>query len=435
MAIAFKVYQEVAKKRSLFLEKLFPDDQETIMLGRRHRGNDVVMQDELREVSNDHAMIKFRAGKYYLSDLDSQNKTFLNGKQVLKNTEVELTSGSIITMANFTLEELEITLSAEAEESPQIEFLARKIGEELRAAFKLHLNDAAEIRKQVLQKIIKQNVEDGDQIDKQKLIEQIKKLFPDRGYEWNQMQIENTKLRKFASEQGLLSSSYKKLNRLATEIIDEEVTFQNASEINSFCNNLKYTINLLLNSFSDLEKGRQRILKDFIEIWNEQEYESPLLNKTANEIFKLLLNWQPASEVESEEGSLLEKSMQILIVHEVALLKAYQKATHQGSMELLDVLDPQILAYHIGQQELQLGPLKIPYKWFGPFVQWLAWKKYKQEHLRLKNEDAQSFEALFRPSFANKYKEVIKQANQASKNLDETRIFFRDHIKNIKKDS
>lgn len=66
----------------------------------RSINNDIIIQNEY--ISKNHARLEKREGKYYISDLNSSNGTFLNGKQILGT--VELNNRNIIKMGNIEFE-------------------------------------------------------------------------------------------------------------------------------------------------------------------------------------------------------------------------------------------------------------------------------------------------------------------------------------------
>ena len=52
-------------------------------------------------ISSTHCAIEMRNGRFYLIDLQSSNKTYVNNKQVL--SEVEINSGCIISIGRVSL--------------------------------------------------------------------------------------------------------------------------------------------------------------------------------------------------------------------------------------------------------------------------------------------------------------------------------------------
>ncbi|WP_346354543.1 FHA domain-containing protein [Azotosporobacter soli] len=72
---------------------------DAIMIGRSTR-NDVVIEDSF--VSAEHACIAWQGDGYWLEDLESTNKTFLNGREIKK--PVCLTEGDRIGIGPVTLE-------------------------------------------------------------------------------------------------------------------------------------------------------------------------------------------------------------------------------------------------------------------------------------------------------------------------------------------
>lgn len=67
-------------------------------LGRDKRSNDYSLS-EITTVSRMHAKIFERNGRYYIMDLGSTNKTFVNGVPIPPNTEMALGAGAKIRLA------------------------------------------------------------------------------------------------------------------------------------------------------------------------------------------------------------------------------------------------------------------------------------------------------------------------------------------------
>lgn len=54
------------------------------------------------EISREHARITCRDGVYYISDLGSTNKTYLNGQLLIPNEETQLNVGDRITLSVYS---------------------------------------------------------------------------------------------------------------------------------------------------------------------------------------------------------------------------------------------------------------------------------------------------------------------------------------------
>jgi tetratricopeptide (TPR) repeat protein len=74
-------------------------DEEEVGIGR-HPRNRIMIADD-RAVSRYHAQIKYRAGEFVLTDLDSPNGTFINGEKIAEPTR--LMTGDVLTIGTKTL--------------------------------------------------------------------------------------------------------------------------------------------------------------------------------------------------------------------------------------------------------------------------------------------------------------------------------------------
>lgn len=68
-------------------------------IGRDSTRNDFAISDN-SAVSSEHAEIRLENGRYYISDLKSTNKTFVDGNVLKPGYKMELYSGSRIRIAN-----------------------------------------------------------------------------------------------------------------------------------------------------------------------------------------------------------------------------------------------------------------------------------------------------------------------------------------------
>lgn len=80
--------------------RVLPLGEPVVYLGRA-LSNDVILDDQ--RVSRRHAQLRWRAGTYHLSDMDSSGGTALNGRAVRPGEELRLAAGDVISLAGITL--------------------------------------------------------------------------------------------------------------------------------------------------------------------------------------------------------------------------------------------------------------------------------------------------------------------------------------------
>ena len=68
-------------------------------IGRKDDGMDYVVSHN-PAISKKHAEVLVRDGKYYVRDVGSKNGTYVNGRILPKNKEVEISNGDLIKLAN-----------------------------------------------------------------------------------------------------------------------------------------------------------------------------------------------------------------------------------------------------------------------------------------------------------------------------------------------
>lgn len=76
-----------------------PITKEQFSIGRSRTNSDYYIGDRI-VISRSHAAILFQGGKYYITDLNSNNKTFLNDMELAPNRSEEIVSGSRIRLAD-----------------------------------------------------------------------------------------------------------------------------------------------------------------------------------------------------------------------------------------------------------------------------------------------------------------------------------------------
>jgi pSer/pThr/pTyr-binding forkhead associated (FHA) protein len=78
----------------------FQLDRQMAALGRHTAYNDIILNDPY--ISSRHARIIFNSGQFYLEDLGSTNKTFVNGVALIPNKPVAITDGMDFTLGKTT---------------------------------------------------------------------------------------------------------------------------------------------------------------------------------------------------------------------------------------------------------------------------------------------------------------------------------------------
>lgn len=68
-------------------------------IGRKDDGMDYVVSHN-PAISKKHAEVLVRDGKYYVRDVGSKNGTYVNGRMLSKNKEIEISNGDLLKLAN-----------------------------------------------------------------------------------------------------------------------------------------------------------------------------------------------------------------------------------------------------------------------------------------------------------------------------------------------
>lgn len=116
MPVKLKVSQESASEKEQ--EYLFHED--VISLGR-HESNLLILPDPFKRlVSRRHARIERKGTAYYLFDLESQNRTVLNGAPLQSGEPYQLHSGDEVRIGDYHIHFFALVLSNETGESGEV---------------------------------------------------------------------------------------------------------------------------------------------------------------------------------------------------------------------------------------------------------------------------------------------------------------------------
>ena len=69
------------------------------VIGRRSEDSDYVISN--RVIGNTHALINLECGRYFVTDLDSRNGTYINGERLKPSEKREIFNNDIIGFVNF----------------------------------------------------------------------------------------------------------------------------------------------------------------------------------------------------------------------------------------------------------------------------------------------------------------------------------------------
>ena len=153
---------------------------------------------------------------------------------------------------------------------------------------------------------------------------------------------------------------------------------------------------LLLRLFLGLRRG----MVEFRHAYGLGDPESILDSLTPAEILERMA----ADGIGGEVRAAVERGIEDLMVHQAALLEAYQMATQQGSRAILDSLDPELLRNQVEGGKVRVGPLTLPVR-FPPVLMQAVWEAFLRRFAELRRLDAADFERFYRDGFRDGYRE------------------------------
>jgi predicted component of type VI protein secretion system len=201
--------------------------------------------------------------------------------------------------------------------------------------------------------------------------------------------------------------------RLAQACAGAELLFESEAQLAIFFNRMGQIVEILLNATHKLIKGRWEFHSEYIqETIVDAGAWIKLATLSTEEIKTYFFAPELADAKFATRCRLLQQTIDELMLHQLALLKGYRACVHDGSLKLLQALDPELLAEKLDEQKLKLGRWQIssqtvPWLWQRRFV-----NLYKRKYNELIREDRRAFDRLFRPGFIQGYKKCMAQSTE-----------------------
>jgi hypothetical protein len=155
-------------------------------------------------------------------------------------------------------------------------------------------------------------------------------------------------------------------------------------------------LQLLLRLFLGLRRG----MVEFRGAYGLGEPESLLDSMTPEEVLGRL----SAAEARGDVWIAIERGIEDLMIHQAALLEAYQAATQRGSRTILDSLDPETLRNQVEAGKVRIGPISLPVR-FPPVLMQAVWEEFVRRFAELRRLDPADFERFYRVGFRDGYRE------------------------------
>jgi predicted component of type VI protein secretion system len=199
---------------------------------------------------------------------------------------------------------------------------------------------------------------------------------------------------------------------LARACAGAELLFESEAQLAIFFNRMGQLVEMLLDATHKLIKGRWEFHSEYIQETIVDAGGWIKLATLSTEEIKTYFFAPELSDAKfASRFRLLQQTIDELMLHQLALLKGYRACVHDGSLKLLQALDPEVLAEKLNEQKVRLGPWQIspqavPWVWQRRFV-----NLYKRKYSELIREDRRAFDRMFRPGFIQGYKKCMAQGD------------------------
>ncbi|MBK8232228.1 MAG: hypothetical protein IPK72_16995 [Candidatus Eisenbacteria bacterium] len=149
----------------------------------------------------------------------------------------------------------------------------------------------------------------------------------------------------------------------------------------------------LLHSLLELERG----VLEFRRVYGIASDELPLPDP--DDLARRLAHPVEAAQARME----LDRILQDLKVHQIALLEGYTEATQVGSQRLIESLDPEKVRDQFDRGSVQVGPLKVSAR-FRPVLIQAIWEEILRRCQQYRALDPVQFERFYREGFQRGYR-------------------------------
>lgn len=363
-------------------EQIF--DQVEVSIGRDLK-SDLKLRDSKKIVSRHHAVIEQAGDKFTVTDLNSQNFTYLNDKKLEPSLASPLKDGDNIKIGEFDI--------AFAVEEIQLEHLEKTL---FSAEHPNPFTDDLQLLAETLTRICHTYEKEGFARKKQALKETIENVFDgipvNDALEIMAGVIKNTMAPLSSAEQ-------------------ENEPGLSIDEKNS---STKKVVLVLMELLAKLVQARKEFRLEFLgETIVGSAGKFSIQDCTDRE----LVNYYLSPDVPPEEAEKRIKSLKTLAdelkVHQLSLLEGYKAGVSQGSMKLIKKFDPAALKSQMGGMSLKVAGLKIPLSFLPVIKQIKLKQRMSDSFFELSKEDLSILEKeYFRSGYIQGYYRRMDQLKQ-----------------------
>lgn len=382
----------------------FEFTQFPIKLGRE-ADNDIVLEDQRKVVSRNHAKIIDTDGLTQIVDLGSANFTYLNGNKLFPNDENALKTGDLIKIGDYeldvVLEQIMVENAPQWDDQKTMIFSnpfvdeVQKISDSILKLSEKYFYDESPLKGEMLRMSIMQGLDGLLSNDVNKVLSE---YFASKFLDQN------------LSSPGKTEPSPKILSEEKPQIKSNTQTSHPTQSAKpqidySFSSYFSESVDILLDTVTKLIQGYLQFRQEFFGVTIYQTIPTGSLK----DIKEYLFNPDLSAEEQKKRISLIKEETQKLLTHQIGILEGYRTSATEGSQSLLQSLDPEIIERETLSKQTSAMDNLIPNAKKVKILEAIKtnYKKYISDPYHLEKK-------YFRPPFIKGYQKRISAKNEVN---------------------
>ncbi|HOJ07942.1 MAG: FHA domain-containing protein [Ignavibacteriota bacterium] len=382
----------------------FEFTQFPVKLGRE-ADNDIVLEDQRKVVSRNHAKIIDADGLTQIVDLGSANFTYLNGNKLFPNDENALKTGDLIKIGDYeldvVLEQIMVESAPQWDDQKTMIFSnpfvdeVQKISDSILKLSEKYFYDESPLKGEMLRMSIMQGLDGLLSNDVNKVLSE---YFASKFLDQN------------LSSPGKTEPSPKILSEEKPQIKSNTQTSHPTQSAKpqidySFSSYFSESVDILLDTVTKLIQGYLQFRQEFFGVTIYQTIPTGSLK----DIKEYLFNPDLSAEEQKKRISLIKEETQKLLTHQIGILEGYRTSATEGSQSLLQSLDPEIIERETLSKQTSAMDNLIPNAKKVKILEAIKanYKKYISDPYHLEKK-------YFRPPFIKGYQKRISAKNEVN---------------------
>lgn len=382
----------------------FEFTQFPVKLGRE-ADNDIVLEDQRKVVSRNHAKIIDADGLTQIVDLGSANFTYLNGNKLFPNDENALKTGDLIKIGDYeldvVLEQIMVESAPQWDDQKTMIFSnpfvdeVQKISDSILKLSEKYFYDESPLKGEMLRMSIMQGLDGLLSNDVNKVLSE---YFASKFLDQN------------LSSPGKTEPSPKILSEEKPQIKSNTQTSHPSQSAKpqidySFSSYFSESVDILLDTVTKLIQGYLQFRQEFFGVTIYQTIPTGSLK----DIKEYLFNPDLSAEEQKKRISLIKEETQKLLTHQIGILEGYRTSATEGSQSLLQSLDPEIIERETLSKQTSAMDNLIPNAKKVKILEAIKanYKKYISDPYHLEKK-------YFRPPFIKGYQKRISAKNEVN---------------------